>query len=192
MPASAGLEYHTGMTGKRYIALLRGINVGKAKRVSMADLCKLVETLGFWDVKSVLNSGNVVFSGPVTKPAAAAAAIEELLVLRLGVAARVIVLDGEELSGIVDDNPLTGVASDPSRLMTFVLADSKMRSLVEPLVGQDWQPGALALGRRAAYVWCPDGVLDSKAAAAVGKQLGDKTTSRNWSTLSKLHALCQD
>jgi uncharacterized protein (DUF1697 family) len=179
------------MTGKRYIALLRGINVGKAKRVPMADLCKLVGSLGFSDVKSVLNSGNVVFSGPATKPAAAAAAIEEVLVLRLGVAARVIVLDGAELSCIIEDNPLLALAGDPSRLLTFVLAEPGLRALLEPLEQQDWQPGALALGRRAAYVWCPDGVLDSTAAAAVGKQLGDKTTSRNWSTLSKLHALCQ-
>jgi uncharacterized protein (DUF1697 family) len=158
----------------------------------MADLCKLVGSLGFSDVKSVLNSGNVVFSGPATRPAAAAAAIEELLVLRLGVAARVMVLDRDELSGIIEDNPLTSVATDPSRLLTFVLADTTLRELVEPLIGQDWQPGALAIGRRAIYVWCPDGVLDSKAATAVGKQLGDKTTSRNWSTMSKLHALCQD
>jgi uncharacterized protein (DUF1697 family) len=180
------------MKSKRYIALLRGINVGKAKRVSMADLCTLVGSLGYSDVKSVLNSGNVVFSGPATAPAAAAASIEELLVLRLGVAARVMVLDRDELSCVIEDNPLTGVASDPSRLLTFVLADTKLRALVEPLAGQDWQPGALALGRRAVYVWCPDGVLESKAATAVGKQLGDKTTSRNWSTMSKLHALCQD
>src|SRR5205085_6286309 len=98
------------MTGKRYIALLRGINVGKAKRVPMADLCKLVGSLGFSDVKSVLNSGNVVFSGPPTRPAAAAAAIEELLVLRLGVAARVMVLERDELACIIEDNPLTSVA----------------------------------------------------------------------------------
>jgi uncharacterized protein (DUF1697 family) len=46
------------------------------------------------------------------------------------------------------------------------------------------------VGERAAYVWCPTGVLDSAAAAAVAKALGDATTSRNWNTLSKLHAMC--
>jgi uncharacterized protein (DUF1697 family) len=179
------------MTGKRYIALLRGINVGRAKRVPMADLCTLVGSLGFSDVKSVLNSGNVVFSGAAATPAAAAAAIEELLVLRLGVAARVFVLERDELSCIIEDNPLLDVAADHSRLVTFVFARPDLRALLEPLAGEDWQPGALALGRRAAYVWCPDGILDSPLAAVVGKQLGDQTTSRNWSTLSKLHALCQ-
>jgi uncharacterized protein (DUF1697 family) len=63
------------MASKHYIALLRGINVGRAKRVPMGDLCKLVADLGFADVRSVLNSGNVVFSGPRKKPADVAAAI---------------------------------------------------------------------------------------------------------------------
>lgn len=180
------------MAGKRYIALLRGINVGRAKRVPMADLCKLVASLGFGDVRSVLNSGNVVFSGAPATPAAAAAAIEEQLVLRLGVASRVTVLASDELAQLIDENPLLGVATDPSRMLAFVLADPGLRSLLEPLCRQAWTPGALALGRRAAYVWCPDGVLDSAAAAAVGKLLGDKTTSRNWATLSKLHALCRE
>lgn len=178
------------MASKHYIALLRGINVGRAKRVPMADLCKLVADLGFGDVRSVLNSGNVVFSGPAAKPPAVARAIEEALVLRLGVAARVIVLDGDELAAIIAANPLVERATDFSRLLVFVLEQPELRALLDPLAERDWGAEGLALGDRAAYVWCPDGVLDSAVAAAVGKQLGDKTTSRNWNTLSKLHALC--
>jgi uncharacterized protein (DUF1697 family) len=56
------------MTSQRYIALIRGINVGRAKRVAMADLRKLVEELGYDDVRSVLNSGNVVFAPMASKP----------------------------------------------------------------------------------------------------------------------------
>lgn len=178
------------MASKHYIALLRGINVGRAKRVPMADLCKLVAELGYSDVRSVLNSGNVVFSGPANKPAAVAAAIEEALVLRLGVASRVIVLDRDELAAIIAANTLVEQSTDHSRLLVFVLEQPELRVLLDPLAERAWTPEALALGARAAYVWCPQGVLDSAAAAAVGKQLGDKTTSRNWNTLSKLHTLC--
>jgi uncharacterized protein (DUF1697 family) len=178
------------MASKHYIALLRGINVGRAKRVPMSDLCKLVAELGFADVRSVLNSGNVVFSGPGKAPAEVAAAIEEALVLRLGVAARVIVLDGDELAGIVGENPLLPEATDHSRMIVFVLEQPALRESLAPLGERDFGADRLAVGQRAAYVWCPNGVLDSPAAAAVGKQLGDKTTSRNWNTLSKLHALC--
>ncbi|MFL6675608.1 MAG: DUF1697 domain-containing protein [Massilia sp.] len=180
------------MTSKRYIALLRGVNVGRAKRVAMADLRKLIADLGYSDVRSVLNSGNIVFSAARLSPAAAAEAIEEALVLKLGVAARVMVLASDELATIIEQNPLLPSATDHSRLLTFILADPSLGEAVAPLGAHDWTPGALALGERAVYVWCPDGVLDSAAAAAVGKQLGDATTARNWSTLSKLQALCVD
>jgi uncharacterized protein (DUF1697 family) len=184
------------MTGKRYVALLRGVNVGRAKRVAMADLRQMVGELGYSEVRSVLNSGNLVFSGPVRPQDEVASEIEDALVLKLGVAARVLVLDAAELAAIVDGNPLLGQAGDHSRLLAFILSSPhstpQVREALEALCGQDWQPGATALGERAAYVWCPDGVLDSAAAAALGKQLGDTTTSRNWATLLKLHAICKE
>jgi uncharacterized protein (DUF1697 family) len=180
------------MTSKRYIALLRGVNVGRAKRIAMADLRQLVGELGFSDVKSVLASGNVVFSAPLLAPAEAASAIEEALVLRLGVAARVIVLTADELAGIIDDNPLVPRATDHSRLLAFIFADPGLKHAVEPLCEQDWGAGALAVGPRAAYVWCPGEVLDSPVAAMLVKQLGDGTTSRNWNTLRKLQAICSE
>lgn len=179
------------MTSKRYIALLRGVNVGRAKRIAMADLRKLIEDLGFAEVRSVLNSGNVVFSGPARPQAELAAAIEEALVLKLGVAARTLVLDGEELDAIVAANPLLNQAGDHARLLTFILSSPECptRQGLDLLCSRDWQPGAVAMGARAVYVWCPEGILDSAAAAALGKQLGDTTTSRNWATLLKLHAM---
>lgn len=178
------------MNSKRYIALLRGINVGRAKRITMADLRQLMSELGYTSVRSVLNSGNVVFDADDTDPALAAHTIEEALVLRLGVAARVFVLSYDELADIVADNPLLPLADDHARLFAFILHGEAQRQLVESLCTQEWGLEALALGRRAAYVWCPEGVLDSAAAAALGKQLGDGTTSRNWNTLMRLHGLC--
>jgi uncharacterized protein (DUF1697 family) len=181
------------MTSKRYIALLRGVNVGRAKRIAMADLRKLIEDLGYTEVRSVLNSGNVVFSGAARPQVEVAAGIEEALVLKLGVAARTLVLDGAELAAIMAANPLLDQAPDHARLVTFILSDPLSMpdtlQAIDTLCHQDWRPGALALGERAVYVWCPDGILDSAAAAALGKLLGDATTSRNWSTLRKLHAL---
>ena len=109
---------------------------------------------------------------------------------RTGVVSRVTVLSADELAAIVAGNPLVALATDHARLVAFILADAQQRKLLAPLAQQDWAPGALALGEHAAYVWCPTGVLDSAAAAAVNKLLGDATTSRNWNTLSKLHTLC--
>jgi uncharacterized protein (DUF1697 family) len=172
-----------------HIALIRGINVGHAKRVSMADLRALVEGLGYGDVRTLLNSGNVLFSASDVASSDAAARIERALEEQLGVAARVTVLTAAELATVVADNPLLAVADNPSRLMVAVLANPRDRALLEPLLAQDWAPEALALGARVAYLWCPEGVIASRLSEAVGRALGDAVTTRNWATVTKLHAL---
>jgi uncharacterized protein (DUF1697 family) len=171
-----------------HAALIRGINVGKAKRISMADLRALVEGLGYREVQTLLNSGNVIFAAKA-KPEVAAGRIEKALVARTGVSARVTVLTASELAGIVADNPLAAVADDPARHLVAVLNSPADRSRLEPLVKQDWAPGRLALGARVAYLWCPDGILESQLAVAVGRTLKDAVTSRNWATMLKLHGL---
>ncbi|MBR7633076.1 DUF1697 domain-containing protein [Janthinobacterium lividum] len=176
------------MENSQQVALLRGINVGRAKRVAMADLRKLLGDLGFAQVRTVLNSGNVVYDGGKVAPAEAAARIEEALVLKLGVAARVTVLSASQFAELIEQNPLAP-AADAARLLVLVLNNPADVQRLAPLLQQPWQPEALALGRWAAYAWCPDGVLASKVVAALGVLLGDGVTSRNWATMQKLHAL---
>jgi uncharacterized protein (DUF1697 family) len=171
-----------------HVALLRGINVGKAKRVSMADLKALVEGLGYRDVRTLLNSGNVVFTARA-KPEAAAARIEKALAERTGVSARVTVLTAAELAAAVAENPLLQIADDPTRLLVAVVNDPAYRTRVLPLMEQDWAPERLGVGTRVAYLWCPDGILASRLSAAVGRALGDGVTARNWATVLKLHNL---
>jgi uncharacterized protein (DUF1697 family) len=171
-----------------HVALIRGINVGKAKRISMADLRTLVEGLGYRDVKTLLNSGNVVFTAKA-KSEVAAARIEKALTAATGVSARVTVLTAAELAEIVAENPLTAVAADPARHLVAVLNSWTDRSRLEPLMNQDWKPGRLAVGTRVAYLWCPDGILESPLVVALGKALKDSVTSRNWATMLKLQAL---
>ena len=178
----------TQMENSQQVALLRGINVGRAKRVAMADLRKLLGDLGFAQVRTVLNSGNVVYDGGTVTPAEAASRIEEALVLKLGVAARVTVLSASQFAELFEQNCLAP-AADASRLLTLVLNNPADVQRLAPLLQQPWQPEALELGRWAAYAWCPDGVLASKVVAALGVLLGDGVTSRNWATMQKLHAL---
>lgn len=178
-----------------HIALLRGINVGRAKRVAMADLRAIVEDLGFGAVRTLLNSGNVVFSAPDTAPDGAsgiAARIEAALGERLGVSSRVIVLTAAELATAVAGNPLTTVATDPSRFLVAVLADPAHMRRLKPLAERDWSPEALAMGERVAYLWCADGILASRLPEAVGRALEGAVTTRNWATMTKLHALCAE
>lgn len=173
----------------RHVALLRGINVGKAKRVAMADLRTLVEGLGYEDVATLLNSGNVVFSAPGKTAKGAAERIQAAIAERLGVSCRVTVLSAHELDAIMAKPPFGRTADDPSRLLVCVVTDPADEKKLLGLKAQKWHPEAFAVGPRAAYLWCAGGILESPALDAVSRALRDGFTSRNWTTLTKLRAL---
>jgi uncharacterized protein (DUF1697 family) len=155
----------------RRVALLRGINVGKAKRIAMADLRQLFEGLGYTDVRTLLNSGNIVFTVIEKRAGDDRARIEKAIASRLGVATKVTVLLGREVAEAVHANPLGSVADNPSRLLLMAIQDAKTMTQLEPLLKERWTPEALALGKRVAYCWCPNGISDSRLLAAMTKLL---------------------
>jgi Protein of unknown function (DUF1697) len=104
----------------RYAVLLRGINVGRAKRVAMADLRALLEDAGYTAVRTHLNSGNVVLTGDGADPAEHAARIEAAIHERLGMDVRCAVLTADELRTVVEGHPFEGVADNGSRMMAYV------------------------------------------------------------------------
>jgi uncharacterized protein (DUF1697 family) len=171
-----------------HVALLRGINVGRAKRISMDALRRLMADLGHRDVRTLLNSGNVVFSAASTTPTAIAARIETGLVERLGVPARVQVLTAAAFAIVVAENALAHQAANPSRLMVAFCSDTRRLKEVGALGRQAWAPEAFSVGRFAAYLWCPSGILGSPLMDAAGRVLGDATTVRNWATVTKIQA----
>lgn len=169
-----------------HIALLRGINVGKAKRVAMADLRKLVEGLGYGNVATLLNSGNIVFTMPKPSTGNAGAKIAKAITDELGVDCRVTVISAVELAAIIESNPFLDRIDNPSRMMVGVLADAADGKKLGELHKQKWGPEALAIRGRAIHYWCPKGILESPLADAVGRTLKDAVTTRNWSTMLKL------
>jgi uncharacterized protein (DUF1697 family) len=173
----------------RYVALFRGINVGKAKRIAMADLRSLLGKLGYTDVATLLNSGNAVFTAGAGSGVAHASRIRKAVLAKLGVDALVIVKSAKELAGIVAGNELTGIADDPSRLLIAVTNDPKALASVQALAHTDWGKERLHVGKHAAYLWCANGILESNAAVALLKGLEGTGTTRNWATLNKIHAL---
>lgn len=176
----------------RRVALLRGINVGTANRIAMADLRALVEDLGYEEVQTWLASGNVVFTVPDGTAGDPAARIREALEDRLGVSCRVVALDREALGAAIEGNPLLDVADDPSRLLVSVLEGPEDVERVAPLVDEEWAPEALALGERVAYLWCPEGIHSSRLAKAVDHAVDGAVTSRNWRTLTRVAELLED
>src|SRR4051812_32762051 len=96
----------------RYVALFRGINVGKAKRIAMADLRALLGKLGYAEVATLLNSGNAVFSASAAPAARHAERIRAAVAKQLGVDARVIVKTQRDLARMLAENALLEVATN--------------------------------------------------------------------------------
>jgi uncharacterized protein (DUF1697 family) len=174
------------------IALIRGINVGRAKRIAMADLRRMVEGLGHDNVRTLLNSGNVVFEATRPRMSKLAEAMEAGIARTFGISARVVVVAASDLTTIIDENPLRAVAGDPARYMVAFVASPSTLTRAKSLLDEAWTPEAFAIGAKAAYLWCANGVADSKLAKAFARAVGDAATMRNWATVLKLIAATQD
>ncbi len=175
-----------------FVVLIRGINVGRANRVAMADLRALLADLGYLDVRTLLNSGNAALSASGKTATEIAASIRHGLAARLHVEARVVAVTAADLAAAIAENPFPDRAGEPSRLQVVFLADPADRARLLPLAQQDWAPEALAVGTRVAYLWCPAGIATSRVSRAVGSAMADVVTARNWSTVLKLAALVSD
>jgi uncharacterized protein (DUF1697 family) len=159
----------------------------------MADLRALVEDLGYTDVKTLLNSGNVVFSGAAAELGKAPSRIQAALEKELGVSARVMVMSAKELAAVMKADPFGRITGNPSRYMVGILLETSDREKLAEVVLKSWGEEQIALGTgaasRALFMWIPDGVIESRLNAAVTKVLKDGVTARNWSTMSKLHEM---
>ena len=171
------------------IALLRAVNVGGIK-VSMADLKALSVDLGLEDVRTLLNSGNVVFRGKTT-----GTDLEELLeaefAKRAGRPTEFFVRTAEEWKSIIDQNPMTDQARrDPGHLLVVVLKRAPSNQEVESLRAAIVGPEIVQADGKQAYIYYPAGVGQSKLTAKlIEKHLGSPGTGRNWNTVLKLAAM---
>lgn len=172
-----------------HVALLRGINVGRAKRIAMAELRTLLEGLGHTDVATVLVSGNVVFSSRSGDDAATAAAIERAIAERFGMDVKVFVRSVDALRAIVTANPLAALVTDPSRMQITIADAAPDPEALRPVLASPWGDEAVALGAGALYAWLPDGITGSPLAEALARSPGGTVgTTRNLATLTKVLA----
>jgi len=160
------------------VALLRGINVGPSSRIAMADLRELFAAEGCTSVQTLLQSGNVIYSGDANSEQ-----LERAVLARFGYASRVLVLTAQEFREVAEANPLTG--DDPSKLViTFI--EGVPAGLTVPTVEP---PELFELTDRALYQWCPDGLLKSRVPPKFWRELGPRATSRNLRTVDRMLAL---
>jgi uncharacterized protein (DUF1697 family) len=176
----------------RQIALLRGINLGSRRRVAMADLRELLEGLGYDDVRTHLQSGNVVLTSKKT-PKRLQAELEKQLAAGLGIDVQVIVRTRNELADVVERNPLGDVAHNPSRYQVSFLSGKPAARVVRELTAVDVAPEQLVVSGREIYAWHPNGLQRSRVAKLLSdERLGVTATARNWNTVTKLLALADE
>jgi uncharacterized protein (DUF1697 family) len=172
----------------RHVALLRGINLGRHKRIAMADLRAMVSGLGYTGVSTHLQSGNILLSTE-DSPDEVARAIESVIARKTRIEVAVLVRTRAEMDGVVAANPLADVVADATRLLVAFLSIPPERSWLDEagLAGID--TALFGLGTRELYIWCPDGILASPIPAALAKvkHPGLVATSRNWRTVIRLH-----
>jgi uncharacterized protein (DUF1697 family) len=173
-----------------FVALLRGVNVGKGKRVPMADLRSMLTSLGYSGVSTLLNSGNAVFEASGKKLAATHAAnIRGIIASELAIDVPVIVKSARELDAIVADNSLAVPGVDASRLLVICAQDAAALSSIATVESLVRRPERFLVGRNAAYLLCANGILESEAASKLLGIKGQSITTRNWATVLKLQEL---
>jgi uncharacterized protein (DUF1697 family) len=176
----------------RHIALLRGINLGSRNRVAMPELRELLEDAGFDDVRTYLQSGNVILSSRAS-PERVARKCERAIAARLAIDIAVVVRTRDELARVVKRNPLGDVAVNPKRYQVSFLGGKLKPGARRELSAAAVEPERLVVADREIYAWHPDGIGRSKLAALLaGRGLGVTATARNWATVTKLLALADE
>ena len=177
------------MAATRQAVLLRGVNVGKAKRIAMSDLAAILTDLGASDVRTILNSGNAVCTSSAKADRLAAevtASIQE----RLGFICDVVVRTKAEIDAVMALDPLRAVATDPSRYLVTFLGTAPSATAVHALRALDVAPDVWVLEGRELYAWMPNGVSQSSLVTHLARGvLGVTWTGRNVTTVERLHDL---
>lgn len=173
-----------------HIALLRGINVGGKHKLPMKLLAATFEAHGAREVKTYIQSGNVVFGASARAAKGLARGVSETLEAELGFAVPIVTRSAAQWSELVANNPFVDEASDPKQLH-LALLDRKPSAAAVARLDPERSPGdRYVLRNDALYLFCPRGVARTKLTCAYfDRTLECVSTMRNWRTTQKLLAL---
>jgi uncharacterized protein (DUF1697 family) len=174
-----------------YIALLRGINVGGHKRVPMERLRGLCQGVGFEEVETYIQSGNVVFNADRHTPAQLVKKIEEKILAEFGFPASVITRTTGELEKAIKNNPfLQESKSDPARVFIAFLAQAPRADAARKLDALATPSEQVRHAGKETYLYYRDGMGRAKLTGSVLERvLGVTATARNWNTVTKLYQM---
>jgi uncharacterized protein (DUF1697 family) len=174
-----------------YIGLLRAVNLPGHNRVAMAALRELLLGLELAEPRTLLQSGNFVFSGDARSPAVLERLLEAEAVRRLDVSTDFFIRTAEQWAEIVAGNPFPAEARrDPGRMVVMVLKARPSAEALRELPGWLTGPELVRVQGRHGYIVYPGGIGRSRLTAPLlEKRLGTRGTGRNWNTVLKLAAM---
>ncbi|MFD9897711.1 DUF1697 domain-containing protein [Mesorhizobium sp. NPDC059025] len=172
-----------------FVALFSGINVGGNRIVKMAELRDFFEQLGFADVASYVQSGNVVFRSTHTDAIALTNMLQDAFEKRWGFRSRIMVRDAAWFARLVADNPYPEIAEDPTRLHAMALEREPTPEEVARLAEKCTGPERFEVKGDVLYLHAPDGLGKSKFAEILPRTLKVPGTMRNWRSVLALAAL---
>jgi uncharacterized protein (DUF1697 family) len=170
----------------RYAILLRAVNLGSHQKVSMPDLRKALESLGYADVGTYMQSGNAVVTSSAKDPAQVAKAVHKGLRDELGLDTPVLVRTASELATVIAGNPYPELVATPTKLHVVFLSAQPEAASVAKLDPARYLPDEFQVGERVLYVSYPGGAGRSKLTATAFARLGVEATARNWNTVTAL------
>ena len=175
------------------IALLRGINVGGKNRLPMKDLAAMFVDAGCDDVRTYIQSGNVVFRVDPASADGIPAQIGASILDRFGYEIPVVTRRARDLEAILEANPFVEAGAETDRLHVVFLADAPDAEHLEALDPDRSPPDEFAVRGREIYLHCPNGLARSKLTNAwFDSRLSTVSTMRNWKTVRKLLELAAD
>lgn len=172
------------------MALLRAVNLGSHKKVSMPDLRAVCTALGHDDVETYLQSGNIVFTSASSSSEEVAAQLEERLAAELGLTTEAILRTAADLRSLVDDSPMT--PDDPTRYSVLFLLDPPAEGWLDGFDATPFAPEQMWTTHREIYLSLPNGTGRAKLPPALGRRLKTPATMRNWRTVTNLLNLAEN
>jgi len=176
----------------KYISMLRGINVSGQKKIKMADLATLYESLGFDNVVTYIQSGNVIFDVASKKKTDLILAIEKAIERQYSFQVPVVLRTGREFKIIIDNCPF-GVIDDATKVLVTFLSATPTQSNLERLQASVTAPERCVIQGTEVFLSCPNGYGGSKLSNAfLEKRLGVNATTRNWKSVCRLYQLSME
>ena len=176
-----------------YISILRGINVGGQRMIKMDALRQLYASLGFENISTYIQSGNVIFLSKPEKVEVLAGVIAKKIAETFGFDVPTIVIEKADYQEMISKNPfLAEITKDPAHLHITFLSETPIQENVDKIAISQYLPDEFRMIGKVVYLYCPNSYSNSKLTNSFFEsKLKVTATTRNWKTTQELMSIAE-